>query len=54
MLFLLYYGSVKVIRVLFIGIFIMLNNVGCGFLFIFMCLNENKLFMYCEFEYLNL
>lgn len=53
MSFLPYYGSVKVIMVLFIGTFITLNNVGCGLLFIFMRLNENKLLTYCEFEHLN-
>lgn len=52
MSFLPYYGSVKVIMVLFIGTFITLNNVGCGLLFIFMRLNENKLLTFCEFEHL--
>lgn len=53
MSFSLYYGGVKVIRVLFIGTFITLNNAGCGLLFIFTRLNENKLLTYCEFEHLN-
>lgn len=53
MSFLPYHGSVKVIMVLFIGAFITLNNVGCGLLFIFMRLNENKLLTFCEFEHLN-